>query len=151
MKSAVIPPHYMEASGQLYAPAIFPPKRAPYTHWIWGWIDSRDFWNLWRRESLLLPGIELRSFSPKLRHYVTELHRMFNANLLTPCGRVLLDKLIAATQSKAMTTRDVDLQYRDFKILNLHIKTDLWNVRLCFDITYSRKDGSVYVVTSFFS
>jgi hypothetical protein len=32
----------MEVSGQLHAPAVYPPKeRAPGTHWIEGWVVPR--------------------------------------------------------------------------------------------------------------
>jgi hypothetical protein len=32
----------MEVSGQLHAPAALPSGRAPGTHWIGGWVGSRD-------------------------------------------------------------------------------------------------------------
>jgi hypothetical protein len=31
----------MEVTGQLHAPAAFPPGKAPGTHWIGGWVGPR--------------------------------------------------------------------------------------------------------------
>jgi hypothetical protein len=48
-------------SGQLLAPATFPPvERARGTHWIRGWVDPRAGLDMEKRKFLTLPGLELR-------------------------------------------------------------------------------------------
>jgi hypothetical protein len=49
----------MEASGQLHAPTALPPGKeatAPIG-WEARWAPELD-WKLWRKENLVLPGIE---------------------------------------------------------------------------------------------
>jgi hypothetical protein len=48
-------------SGQLHAPAALPPgKRAPGTHCIGGWVDSRaGLDDVENRKFLTLPGLKL--------------------------------------------------------------------------------------------
>jgi hypothetical protein len=53
----------MEVSGQLHAP-----ERAPGTHWIEGWVDSRaGMDDLEKKKFLTLLGLELRPLSRPAR------------------------------------------------------------------------------------
>jgi hypothetical protein len=56
--------HYLELSGQLQAPAAFPPpgKEPSANHWIRGWVGPGiGLDDMEKRKSLTLPGLELRS------------------------------------------------------------------------------------------
>jgi hypothetical protein len=43
---------------------LYPPRKIPGTHWIGGWVDSgANLDNLEKKNSLTLPGLELRPLS----------------------------------------------------------------------------------------
>jgi hypothetical protein len=56
----------MEVSGQLEAPAAFPPGKSEHgTHWIEGWMGPRaDLDLVVKRKIFPLPGLEPRPSSP---------------------------------------------------------------------------------------
>jgi hypothetical protein len=57
------PRHWLEVNGQIQAPAALPPRKAPDTHWIGGWVDPRaGLDDVEKRKFLNLSGLELRPF-----------------------------------------------------------------------------------------
>jgi hypothetical protein len=48
-------------NGQIQAPADFTAEKAPGTHWIGDWVDSRGGLDeVEKKQFLTLPGLELR-------------------------------------------------------------------------------------------
>jgi hypothetical protein len=61
-----------EVSGQLHTIPVYPKRKAPSIHWIWGWVGQRVCLDAVEETKIVLPltGIRTRAVQPVARRYI---------------------------------------------------------------------------------
>jgi hypothetical protein len=74
----------MEVSDQLHAPSALPPRKAPGTHWIGGWVGPRADLDAVGKRKIPSPCRDSNPLiiKPVAQRYTTELLQLLKSNII---------------------------------------------------------------------